>query len=173
MSAMGVSMMGTGSATGENRAREAAEAAIKSPLLEDIDLAGAKGILVNITAGLSLSIGEFDEVGNTVRDFADDEATVVVGTVIDPELEDELRVTVVATGLGERHTARIPQSNGEPKIRLVSNEKEDSMEPDYRDMEKPAYIRNRRAAAGGGQAAEAAADLDYLDIPAFLRRQAD
>ena len=175
MSEMGVSMMGTGAASGENRAREAAEAAINSPLLEDIDLAGARGILVNISAGLSLSIGEFDEVGNTVRDFADDEATVVVGTVIDPELEDELRVTVVATGLGERQTARIPQAS-EPKIRLVTNDKDESMEPDYRDMDKPAFMRtNRRVAAGGGvQAAEAtAADLDYLDIPAFLRRQAD
>ncbi len=106
MSEMGQAMMGTGAATGENRAREAAEAAINSPLLEDIDLAGAKGILVNITAGMSLSIGEFDEVGNTVRDFADDDATVVVGTVIDPELDAELRVTVVATGLGEGRRAR-------------------------------------------------------------------
>ncbi len=174
MSDMGVSMMGSGSATGENRAREAAEAAIKSPLLEDIDLSGAKGILVNITAGLTLSIGEFDEVGNTVRDFADDEATVVVGTVIDPELEDELRVTVVATGLGERHTARIPQASGEPKMRLISNDKDEGMEPDYGELAKPTYQRNRRAAgAGGAQAAESATDLDYLDIPAFLRRQAD
>jgi cell division protein FtsZ len=172
MSNMGVSMMGSGSATGENRAREAAEAAIKSPLLEDIDLAGAKGILVNITAGLTLAIGEFDEVGNTVRDFADDEATVVVGTVIDPELEDELRVTVVATGLGERQTARIPQASGEPKMRLVSSEKDESMEPDYGELSKPTYQRKRRAAVAGG-GAEPAADLDYLDIPAFLRRQAD
>jgi len=169
MSEMGVSMMGTGSATGENRAREAAEKAINSPLLEDIDLAGARGILVNITAGLSMSIGEFDEVGNTVRDFADDEATVVVGTVIDPELEDELRVTVVATGLGERRLERVTPRE-EPKMRLVTNDADDSMAPDYRDMDQPAYIRNKRAAAGGG---DAGSDLDYLDIPAFLRRQAD
>jgi cell division protein FtsZ len=170
MSEMGVSMMGTGAATGENRAREAAEAAINSPLLEDIDLAGAKGILVNITAGLSLTIGEFDEVGNTVRDFADEEATVVVGTVIDPELDDELRVTVVATGLGARRAAR----NDEPKMRLINTAARDDevVSPDYRDMDQPSYIRNRRVAAGGG-GAEQAADLDYLDIPAFLRRQAD
>jgi cell division protein FtsZ len=168
MSEMGVSMMGTGAATGENRAREAAEAAINSPLLEDIDLAGARGILVNITAGLSLSIGEFDEVGNTVRDFADDEATVVVGTVIDPELEDELRVTVVATGLGARQS----MAAGEPKMRLVNTRDADGVTPDYRDMDQPAYIRNKRvAAAGGGD--QGGSDLDYLDIPAFLRRQAD
>jgi cell division protein FtsZ len=170
MSEMGVSMMGTGAATGENRAREAAEAAINSPLLEDIDLAGAKGILVNITAGLSLTIGEFDEVGNTVRDFADEEATVVVGTVIDPELDDQLRVTVVATGLGR--TQRGARGD-EPKMRLINTtaREEEGIAADYRDMDQPAYIRNKRAAGGG--AAEAAADLDYLDIPAFLRRQAD
>jgi len=168
MSEMGVSMMGTGAASGENRAREAAEAAINSPLLEDIDLAGARGILVNITAGLSLSIGEFDEVGNTVRDFADDEATVVVGTVIDPELEDELRVTVVATGLGSRSAA---MAGDGPKIHVVKNRDTDGMAPDYRDMDQPAYIRNRRMAAAGG--GDAGSELDYLDIPAFLRRQAD
>jgi len=175
MSDMGVSMMGTGAASGENRAREAAEAAINSPLLEDIDLAGAKGILVNITAGLSLTIGEFDEVGNTVRDFADEEATVVVGTVIDPELEDELRVTVVATGLGERRAARLTPRNDEPKMRLVNGREEETVAGDYRDMDQPAYIRQRRVAgAGGGAAAEqGGSDLDYLDIPAFLRRQAD
>ncbi|MEA1048721.1 cell division protein FtsZ [Lamprobacter modestohalophilus] len=170
MSGMGVSMMGTGSATGENRAREAAEKAINSPLLEDIDLAGANGILVNITAGMTLTIGEFDEVGNTVRDFADDNATVVVGTVIDPDLDEELRVTVVATGLGDRKAERLAVRGGEPRIRLVDNDQRDSSAPDYRDMDQPAYIRNRRPAAGGEATA---ADLDYLDIPAFLRRQAD
>ncbi|EGV32056.1 cell division protein FtsZ [Thiorhodococcus drewsii AZ1] len=170
MSNMGVAMMGTGSATGENRAREAAEAAIKSPLLEDIDLAGAKGILVNITAGLSLTIGEFDEVGNTVRDFADDDATVVVGTVVDPELEDELRVTVVATGLGERRLTVKRPSAAEPAMRLVADANESA--PDYREMERrPAVYRK----GGGVNTSESneEKDLDYLDIPAFLRRQAD
>jgi len=173
MSEMGVSMMGTGASSGENRAREAAEAAINSPLLEDIDLAGAKGILVNITAGLSLTIGEFDEVGNTVRDFADEEATVVVGTVIDPELEDELRVTVVATGLGERRAQRLAPRGEEPKMRLINPREEDVVVPDYRDMDQPAYIRHKRTAVGNAAVEQSGGDLDYLDIPAFLRRQAD
>jgi cell division protein FtsZ len=176
MSEMGQAMMGTGAATGENRAREAAEAAINSPLLEDIDLAGAKGILVNITAGMSLSIGEFDEVGNTVRDFADDDATVVVGTVIDPDLDEELRVTVVATGLGEGRRARESDSTqDEPPMRLVARDRKESMIPDYSEMERPAVYRKSHggAAAAVQVQAEPDSDLDYLDIPAFLRRQAD
>ncbi|MDP6190305.1 MAG: cell division protein FtsZ, partial [Gammaproteobacteria bacterium] len=100
MSEMGMAMMGTGVGKGEERAREAAEAAIRSPLLEDVDLNGAKGILVNITAGLDMNLGEFSEVGATVEEFASENATVVIGTVIDPEMVDELKVTVVATGLG-------------------------------------------------------------------------
>jgi len=174
MSEMGMAMMGTGSATGETRARESAEAAIRSPLLEDINLAGARGILVNITAGLNLSIGEFDEVGNTVKEFAHDEATVVVGTVIDPELEDEMRVTVVATGLGPVGDV----AREEPPVRLVQPE---AVEPaptptpnEYRDMDRPTVIRQGQQRAHrsyGGAARET--DMDYLDIPAFLRRQAD
>ncbi|MGA7982971.1 MAG: cell division protein FtsZ [Chromatiaceae bacterium] len=170
MSEMGQAMMGTGTASGESRARQAAEAAINSPLLEDIDLAGAKGILVNITAGMSLTIGEFDEVGNTVRDFADDDATVVVGTVIDPDLEEELRVTVVATGLGVRHAAK--SAKEEPTMRLVASDRTDSVIPDYRDMDRPAVYRKGFAAAAQAEPA-LETDLDYLDIPAFLRRQAD
>ena len=100
MSEMGSAMMGTGTATGEGRAREAAERAINSPLLDDIDLSGAKGLLVNITAGLDLSLGEFSEVGEAIEEIACDDATVVIGTVIDPTMTDELKVTVVATGLG-------------------------------------------------------------------------
>ena len=101
MAEMGMAMMGSGSSSGEDRAREAAEAAVSSPLLEDINLAGANGILVNVTAGMDLSIGEFQEVGNTIKEFASNNATVVVGTVIDPEMTDQIRVTVVATGLGQ------------------------------------------------------------------------
>ncbi|WP_296805667.1 cell division protein FtsZ [Thiocapsa sp.] len=171
MSEMGVAMMGTGAARGEHRAREAAEAAIRSPLLEDIDLAGAKGILVNITAGLSLTIGEFDEVGNTVRDFADDDATVVVGTVIDPALDDELRVTVVATGLGERRVTLKRQGAQEAAaMHLVSGGNNETA-PNYNDLGRPAIYRRGGAAAVAEAVVES--DLDYLDIPAFLRRQAD
>lgn len=176
MANMGVAMMGTGAATGSTRAREAAEAAIKSPLLEDVNLAGAKGILVNITAGQSLSIGEFHEVGDTVRDFADDDATVVVGTVIDMDLGDELRVTVVATGLGEKRTAAArTRAMDEPAIRIVSGGNAgDTVAPDYRDMDRPAVYRRVHAAAATATAeAGGEPDLDYLDIPAFLRRQAD
>src|SRR5216684_2291461 len=106
----GMAMMGSGTASGEFRAREAAEAAVSSPLLEDINLAGAHGILVNVTAGMDLSIGEFQEVGNIVKQFASDDATVVVGTVIDPELSNVVRVTVVATGLGRPAAAARPAS---------------------------------------------------------------
>ncbi|ROR29690.1 cell division protein FtsZ [Inmirania thermothiophila] len=162
MSEMGMAMMGTGSARGEGRARAAAENAIASPLLEDVNLAGARGILVNITAGPDLSIGEFDEVGSTVKEFASDDATVVVGTVIDEALGDELRVTVVATGLGSA-AARAK----EPPVRLVNKDGE----VDYDKLERPAVIRRR--AAGDAVAPPPVDDLDYLDIPAFLRRQAD
>ncbi|MEY6431723.1 cell division protein FtsZ [Thioalkalicoccus limnaeus] len=175
MAEMGQAMMGIGSASGEDRARLAAEAAISSPLLEDIDLSGARGILVNITAGTNLSIGEFDEVGNTVRDFADDEANVVVGTVIDPSLDGELRVTVVATGLGrERVASRRAPAQGNRTMRLVSRDAGAGTGADYRDMDRPAVYR-RGQIAGAHRVAEANedSDLDYLDIPAFLRRQAD
>ncbi|MFM1895806.1 MAG: hypothetical protein RLZZ385_880 [Pseudomonadota bacterium] len=170
MAEMGMAMMGTGCARGSDRARQAAEAAIRSPLLEDVNLQGARGILVNITAGENLSLGEFSEVGDTIEEFASDDATVVVGTVIDPELDDEMRVTVVATGLGremERPT-KVVDNTDMPRA------------TDYRQLDKPAILRNRQQAAApaGRQAAMARAvgaepDLDYLDIPAFLRKQVD
>ncbi len=163
MSEMGMAMMGSGRAHGESRAREAAEAAIASPLLEDVNLAGARGILVNVTAGLDLAIGEFEEVGNTIKEFASDNATVVVGTVIDPEMSGELRVTVVATGLGNEAAAETP-------VKLVVN-RTNSGEVDYEQLERPTVIRNK----GKSERFQADLDsnLDYLDIPAFLRRQAD
>ena len=166
MSEMGMAMMGTGFATGEDRAREAAESAIRSPLLEDVNLQGARGILVNITAGENLSLGEFSEVGDTVEEFASDDATVVVGTVIDPTLDDEIFVTVVATGLG---------SKDEKPTKVVDNTMADS-DTDYRRLDEPAIMRNRQSAERlpvMAQAAGAETDMDYLDIPAFLRRQAD
>ncbi len=166
MSEMGMAMMGTGAASGDERAREAAEAAIRSPLLEDVNLQGARGILVNITAGENLSLGEFSEVGDTIEEFASDDATVVVGTVIDPSLDAEMRVTVVATGLGSSHER--------PKKVIDNTDLEGTT--DYRQLDTPAILRKRPAgqrAAMAAQAIGAEADMDYLDIPAFLRKQAD
>jgi cell division protein FtsZ len=173
MSEMGMAMMGTGYASGESRAREAAEAAIRSPLLEDVNLHGARGILVNITAGENLSLGEFTEVGDTIEEFASDDATVVVGTVIDPDMGDEIRVTVVATGLGAR-----PAVQAAPRPVEVAP-KATAVVTDYRQFDRPAATRSRSATAhtmpqsGLARAVGSDADMDYLDIPAFLRRQAD
>jgi cell division protein FtsZ len=161
MSEMGMAMMGSGKAQGEDRAKVAAEAAISSPLLEDVNLSGAKGILVNITAGMDLSIGEFDEVGNTVKEFASENATVVVGTVIDPEMSGDIRVTIVATGLGNM------MKEDASRIKLVQNA---DIAVDYKDLDRPTVIRNK---APENEAEKLSGDTDYLDIPAFLRRQAD
>ncbi len=178
MSEMGMAMMGTGSAKGENRAREAAESAIFSPLLEDVNIKGAKGILVNVTAGMSLSIGEFEEVGNTVKEFACDDATVVVGTVIDPELadQDELRVTLVATGLGGLKPVQVNQTKPTMTVVKAEAEKEEAAkEVDYTEFERPTVQRQEPKEAHGAHARTANGDydLDLLDIPAFLRKQAD
>jgi len=166
MSEMGLAMMGTGVGHGENRAREAAEAAIASPLLEDINLQGARGILVNITGGMDMAIGEFDEVGNVVREFASDDAAVVIGTVIDPDLHDEIRVTVVATGLSGARAA------SEPKLTIVHK---NTGEIDYTEMtRRPAVARKHSQLEPRAESKkEREMDLEYLDIPAFLRRQAD
>lgn len=169
MSEMGMAMMGSGTAKGENRAREAAEAAIRSPLLEDINLQGARGILVNITAGIELSLGEFTEVGDTIEEFASSDATVVVGTVIDPEMSDELRVTVVATGLGSPAAAKRP---GNTKV-VVDNTRGADGKPNYGDLDKPTIMRQRREGAASAALDPREKDMEYLDIPAFLRRQAD
>src|SRR5690349_21966101 len=135
MSEMGMAMMGSGVANGQDRARLAAEAAISSPLLEDINLSGANGVLVNVTAGPDLSIGEFQEVGDTVKQFASDDATVVIGTVIDPEMTDEIRVTVVATGLGQAvGMAERPMK----VVRRAPPPAPKGREPNYTELEKPA-----------------------------------
>ncbi len=174
MSEMGMSMMGTGVASGDDRATKAAQAAISSPLLDDIDLKGAKGILVNMTAGLDMGIHEFEEVGAAIREFAHDDATVVVGTVIDPDMSDEIRVTLVATGLGQigAELQAVPEPQRQPNDRL-----------------RPVEIEQPRVAMGGGHTAPSyqsqqsqqpqqqpqatGTDGSYLDIPAFLRNQAD
>ena len=190
MSETGMAMMGSGSASGESRARQAAEAAVSSPLLEDINLAGAHGILVNVTAGLDLSIGEFEEVGSIVKEYASDDATVVVGTVIDPDMINQIRVTVVATGLGRG--AAPHRGRGEPvrdsfiersamagRDSSVSREAAHTRAPrargpltpsDYSALDKPTIVRQR--AVGDGMPAAPEAE-EMLDIPAFLRRQAD
>ena len=167
MREMGTAMMGTGSARGDDRAEEAAEKAISSPLLEDIDLAGAKGILVNITAGLDVTMEEFETVGNAVKAFASENATVVVGAVIDPSLEDELRVTVVATGIGNER---------KPDITLVKNAQKAAIERPMRPMmhetHAPRYD-DRVMQQTVNAEPQPRSEPDYLDIPAFLRKQAD
>jgi cell division protein FtsZ len=181
MSETGMAMMGSGVASGENRARLAAEAAVSSPLLEDINLQGAGGILVNVTAGLDLAIGEFEEVGRIVKEFASEDATVVVGTVIDPEMSNEIRVTVVATGLTsavvakaarpEPHREAIVPRNEPPAMRVIRN-RAPLGSSDYSALERPALHRAQRAVGDGLRHAEPLSE-EMLDIPAFLRRQAD
>ena len=184
MSETGMAMMGTGTASGEGRARAAAEAAVSSPLLEEINLAGAHGILVNVTAGMDLSIGEFQEVGQIVKEFASEDATVVVGTVIDPDMSNQVRVTVVATGLGrpaipsaarptigasrEREAVPAREARAEAPMRVVRRAAPSSS--DYAQLDRPTVQRQR--AVGDGLRQGIAPD-DLLDIPAFLRRQAD
>jgi len=197
MSETGMAMMGTGVASGEARARQAAQAAVSSPLLEDINLAGAHGILVNVTAGLDLSIGEFEEIGNIVKEYASEDATVVVGTVIDPEMSNQIRVTVVATGLGSCAAAalrapRVEFPRSTSAARGMGAAREDvaardaggaraesaaarlAKTPrgpvDYSNLDRPTIVRQR--AVGDGIRSEPEAE-DLLDIPAFLRRQAD
>jgi cell division protein FtsZ len=180
MSEMGMAMMGTGCASGPNRAREATEAAIRNPLLEDVNLQGARGILVNITAGLDLSLGEYAAVGEIIEAFASEHATVKVGAVIDPDMRDELHVTVVATGLGakiEKPVKVIDNTvHAVPSALSASSAaaRQEHAAVNYRDLDRPTVMRNQTS-AGAATAAKLNPhdDLDYLDIPAFLRRQAD
>ncbi len=167
MSEMGMAMMGTGRAVGDGRAREAAEAAIASPLLENVNLSGAKGLLVNITSGEDLTIGEFDEVGNIIKELASEDATVVVGTAIDKEMRNELRVTIVATGIGQGVPAK--QANGRdretpPHVKLVQTRGGEGEQARY---DRPS---TRQKTVDNGLEQETYSDI--LDIPAFLRRQA-
>ncbi|MEO8998829.1 MAG: cell division protein FtsZ [Rhodanobacter sp.] len=179
MSEMGLAMMGSGTARGDDRAQAAAEAAIKNPLLEDVNLNGACGILVNVTAGPNLTMREFDEIGRIIHDFASEDATVVIGTSLDPEMKDDVRVTVVATGLNRANASR-----GQPPIRMVETHQV-QMRPrpvvlrtgtgnevvDYAQPEMT--ISSHSRAEPSAPAKNAEPGFDYLDIPAFLRRQAD
>lgn len=169
MSQMGTAMMGTGIASGEGRAREAAEAAVSSPLLEDVNLSGAKGVLVNITSGPDMTIGELEEVGEVIKSFISEQATVVLGTVINPEMTEELRVTVVVTGLAGS------QALGGLKLADLTDS---TGALDYQKLEKPSFIRRHVPASSSQEtretkttAREMTNDLDYLDIPAFLRKK--
>ncbi|WP_346841848.1 cell division protein FtsZ [Metapseudomonas otitidis] len=179
MSEMGMAMMGTGCASGPNRAREATEAAIRNPLLDDVNLQGARGILVNITAGPDLSLGEYSDVGSIIEQFASENATVKVGTVIDPDMRDELHVTVVATGLGARleRPVKVVDNTVQAAAAVAAPaapQRAEQPSVNYRDLDRPTVMRNQ---SHGNTAAAAKLnpqdDLDYLDIPAFLRRQAD
>ncbi len=195
MSEMGLAMMGTGTARGDDRAQAAAEGAINNPLLDDVNLAGANGILVNITAGPDFTMAEFDEVGRTIEHFASEDATVVIGTVLDPEMQDEVKVTVVATGLnrtvarqpvrGDRdETFAAPQRR--PQVQLINTQArrdattgmlvDEPANPFASGAGIAANLRGRSDASTSSStpsAADFGSDSSYLDIPAFLRRQAD
>ncbi|WP_343195870.1 hypothetical protein [Alkalisalibacterium limincola] len=166
----------------------AAEAAVSNPLLDDINLAGANGILVNITAGPDFTMREFDEVGRTVEEYASEDATVVIGTVLDPDMADEVRVTVVATGLAQQAVRAPVRGNGEREIqrtpvKLVRNATTGAVDYEASGMSVPNTAQSLRGqgsshASGRGESAPApsesgGSDHSYLDIPAFLRRQAD
>ncbi|CAM7333018.1 Cell division protein FtsZ [Klebsiella pneumoniae] len=167
MSEMGYAMMGSGVASGEDRAEEAAEMAISSPLLEDIDLSGARGVLVNITAGFDLRLDEFETVGNTIRAFASDNATVVIGTSLDPDMNDELRVTVVATGIGMDKRQEITLvTNKQVQQPVMDRYQQHGMSPLTQEQKPAAKVVNDNTP-------QTAKEPDYLDIPAFLRKQAD
>ena len=163
MAEMGPAMMGSATASGPDRAMEAARGAVSSPLLEEVDIHGAKGLLVNVSAGPDMQLDEFAHVGEIVNEYASEDGTVVIGTVLDPEMEDELRVTMVATGIRKA-----------PQISLVKDEGVDEREADDVDYDQPTVIRRRPRTAGDVAAqGNAAVDMEYLDVPAFLRRQAD
>lgn len=177
MSEMGMAMMGSGTARGDDRAQAAAEAAINNPLLEDVNLNGACGILVNVTAGPNLTMREFDEIGRVIHDFASEDATVVIGTSLDTEMEDDVRVTVVATGLNRAAAGRQP-------VRPVQ-----AQQVEMRQRPRPVVLRtgtgnevvdyaqpevvSTTTRTDSAPAKGADSSFDYLDIPAFLRRQAD
>ena len=197
MSEMGLAMMGTGTARGDDRAQAAAESAIQNPLLDDVNLAGANGILVNITAGPDFTMAEFDEIGRTIEGFASEDATVIIGTSLDHDMQDDVRVTVVATGLNrasgrqaasrDRHETAARFDTGyeaprRPQVQLINTQgKRDGTTGLMIDEVVDPFVPSTGPSFAGGlrrnaDAAPAVAELpkdDYLDIPAFLRRQAD
>ncbi|MHB9103144.1 MAG: cell division protein FtsZ [Sulfuricella sp.] len=166
MSEMGMAMMGSAQASGADRARMAAEQAVASPLLEDVNLSGARGVLVNITASEDMNLEEVYEVMNTIRSFTAEDATVIFGTVLDSTLRDELRVTVVATGLG----SPVNRQQSKPLSIVKTGTDNEPMMVDYTELEQPAVMRRRRDAQ---VEAMKQSGVELLDIPAFLRKQAD
>jgi cell division protein FtsZ len=172
MTEMGTAMMGTGMAQGENRAREAAEAAIHSPLLEDVSLAGAKGILVNVTAGMDFGLGEFDEVGKIIHEFAADDASVVVGMVLDPEMSEDIKVTVVATGLTTSNTtSQIGHNKVNPKDAIANARRARRENDQNAEKGREEYEATRVHTVNSDQNTEK--NANFLDLPTFLRRQVD
>ena len=166
MGEMGMAMMGSATAAGLDRARIAAEQAVASPLLEGVQLSGARGVLVNITSSNSLKMKEVTDVMNTIREFASDDAHIIFGAVFDEALGDDLRVTVVATGLGQ------VRASAKPMMQVVQGTGTDGRMGgvDYHHLEVPAVLRNNRRQA---VEAMAASGMEKYDIPAFLRKQAD
>ncbi|MDX8385703.1 MAG: cell division protein FtsZ [Gallionella sp.] len=172
MSENGMAMMGSALASGADRARVAAESAIASPLLEDMDMSGARGVLVNITSSMNLKLKEIDDVMECVQ-FAAEEATVIVGSVFEEDMGDEMRVTVVATGLG----APLARKSGKPEIVFQSNDMQRTGTDDmpvsgvnYGELDTPTIMRSGRRAAVD---AMEKSGVDTYDIPSFLRKQAD
>ena len=175
MGEVGMAMMGSATANGADRARLAAEAAVKSPLLEDVNLQGARGVLVNITASAGLRMKEYHEVMNTIKEFTADDAMVIVGTVIDDAMEDRLRVTMVATGLGgaAAKQQRAPSISLVEPAQVLQRTGTDNVgvsveNINYEDLDQPAVVRRGRTPP-----AAAAPAFDATEIPAFLRKQAD
>ncbi|ANZ22439.1 cell division protein FtsZ [Buchnera aphidicola (Diuraphis noxia)] len=165
---MGYAMMGTGISSGENRAEEAAEIAISSPLLEDIDLSGARGVLVNITAGFDLKLDEFETVGNTIRSFSSDNATVVIGTSLDPDMNDTLRVTVVATGIGMEKNSDINQIKNKSSRELLMDYRYQYLNISPKKIDK--ITKNQEKTKTENKTHK---EPEYLDIPSFLRKRSD
>jgi cell division protein FtsZ len=174
MGEVGMAMMGSATAAGADRARVAAQQAVKSPLLEDVNLAGARGVLVNITASSALRLKEYNEVMTTIKEFTADDAMVIAGTVIDDSMEDRLRVTMIATGLGGAHTALKQPPKLQVFETVIERTGTDNMGVlvsetiDYEKLDQPAVVRRGRATASVSAPA-----FDASDIPAFLRKQAD
>ncbi len=174
MGEQGKAMMGIGEAAGIDRARLAAEQAVASPLLDGVDLSGARGVIVNITANRSLKLRETNEVINTIKAFCAEDATIIHGTVFDEEMTDKLRVTVVATGIGRRASKPVLVPQTQPQAALRTGTDNVPLQPaNYQDYETPTVWRDPRASASARVAAMEESGVERLDIPAFLRKQAD